>query len=144
MKGFNGKRIEKYVLKKYFNVDYDPKNSKYDLPFELNRISRQNVSIKSKKDCTINCGSLENFLSSKNLQFFFFHYKENKLNLEIIKGYRFDETNSLFLQLKQQFKKSKSSYNTLKKKLNSGNLSQQDQKFIFLLYNAASFLKLNT
>ena len=33
---------------------------------------------------------------------------------------------------------------TLKKKLNSGNLSQQDQKFIFLLYNAASFLKLNT
>lgn len=75
MKGFNGKRIETYILKKYFNVDYYKKNSKYDLPFELNRISRQNVSIKSKKDCTINCGSLENFLSSKNLQLFFFHYK---------------------------------------------------------------------
>ncbi len=45
---------------------------------------------------------------------------------------------------KCQFLKKVIKIDILKKKIYADSLSQQDQKFIFLLYNAASFLKLNS
>ena len=92
MKGKYGKIIEKFILKVRYLIVHDPKNEQYDLPKELNKINKRNVSVKSSQRGSIMCGSLEKFLLNKKCEIILVCYKIllNK-NIKIINVYLLSE-----------------------------------------------------
>jgi len=75
MKGNYGIKIERFILKHHYNSDNKSKNYKYDLPKEINHINNLNVSIKSTSQKTFSCSSLDNFLSSEDLEMILVQYE---------------------------------------------------------------------
>jgi hypothetical protein len=62
-KGKWGLILEERVLKTRYNINYKPKNAKYDLLLASNSLTLKNVSVKSTRTNSINCGSIFNSLS---------------------------------------------------------------------------------
>lgn len=99
MKGKNGKIIEKFILKDYFDVEINPNSEVYDLPYTLNKLTNKNVSIKSTSSNTISCSDVFNFLGSDNLELFIVCYIKTNSGIKIKKCYVFLNTVLLFKKL---------------------------------------------
>jgi hypothetical protein len=107
-KGQYGVVLEGYVLKVRYGTDHKPKNSKYDLPSELNKISGRNVSIKSTKSNRIYCGSVFNFLSSFFLEMVVIKYSlSGSKRIQVEQYYLFNDLDSFFITLRSSIDFSK-------------------------------------
>jgi hypothetical protein len=99
-KGKWGLILEERVLKTRYNINYKPKNAKYDLPLALNSLTRKNVSVKSTRTNSINCGSIFNFLSSTSLELIVIQYSllaANSIRVELY--YLFNNLDTFFIRL---------------------------------------------
>lgn len=99
-KGRIGVFLEKYFLKFYYGIDFPIKaNQQYDLPSALNYKSNKNVSIKCSKRNQIECSTIFNFLSSKNLEMLIIFYHvvgDNDNEILVTKVFLLEKTEQLF------------------------------------------------
>ncbi len=99
-KGKYGKKLEKWILKERYNVNYEPNNNIYDLALKFNKLTRRNVSIKSTKSNFIYCGDIFNFLNSSLLELIVIKYTTPINSLVYIKHiYLFENLDKFLIDL---------------------------------------------